>query len=78
MAGAFKLAQPGDVVTIGEADYCYGLGALHLRLTAVGDGSPVHESAEWVQVEGVELTRDGPERGERRALVQVSALRQRS
>jgi hypothetical protein len=68
------LAQPGDIVTIREPDYCYGLGELRLRVTVVGGGSPVHEGAEWVQIVGAELNKDGSERGERRALVRVSAL----
>jgi hypothetical protein len=69
-----NLATPDDVVLIREADYCYGLGDLRLRLTVVGDGKPVHESAEWVQVGGVELRQDDTEIGPRSALVRVSAL----
>jgi hypothetical protein len=52
----------------------YGLGDIRLRLTAVGDGKPVHESAEWVQVAGVERRGDDSELGPRSALVRVAAL----
>ncbi|WP_130512954.1 hypothetical protein [Krasilnikovia cinnamomea] len=70
-----NLPQPGDTVTIKEADYCYGQGDIRLRLTAVGDGGQVPEGAEWVEVHGVELTSDGRARGPRYALVRASALR---
>ena len=73
-ARALPLPEPGDVVTIKEADYCYGPGDIRLRLTVVGNGKPIHEGAEWVQVEGIELNRDDSERGPRSALVRASAL----
>ncbi|GEM_PF-6299225 len=41
LPAGLTLAQPGDIVTIKEPDYCYGLGDLRMRLTVVGDGSPV-------------------------------------
>jgi hypothetical protein len=69
------LAGPGEIVVIEEADYCYDVRVLRLRLTSLGDGKAVHARAEWVQVEGMEPTSTGRERGTRSALVRVSTLR---
>jgi hypothetical protein len=69
-----KLATAGDIVTIRQADYCYGLGDLRLRLTRVGNGRNVHDRAEWVEVEGVEVRTDDTDGSVRKALVRVAAL----
>ncbi|MEH0981186.1 hypothetical protein [Micromonospora sp. CPCC 205556] len=70
----------GDLVTISEADYCYGTGPLRLRITAEAAGTS-HPGLEWVELTGVEIRPDGSEaRGGqlRTALVRVAALRARS
>ncbi|MFC0006127.1 hypothetical protein [Micromonospora siamensis] len=67
----------GEVVTVPEADYCYGAGPLRLRLTEEPVGLD-HPRIEWVELTGVELRPDGAEAGggrTRRALVRVAALR---
>ena len=67
----------GEIVTVGEADYCYGVGPLRLRITE----PPVdldRPGPEWVELTGREIRYD---RGEpvdgrlRTALVRVTALR---
>jgi len=73
-ARALRLPEPDDVVTIKEADDCYGLGDIRMRLTVVGNGRPVHDGAEWVQVEGIELCHDDSEIEPRSALVRAAAL----
>jgi len=46
---------------------------LRLRLTVAIDLGR-HPGLEWVRVRGIELRRDGIERGQRDVLVRVSAL----
>ncbi|SCE64587.1 hypothetical protein [Micromonospora mirobrigensis] len=67
----------GQVVTVAEADYCYGTGSLRLRLTEEPVGLD-HPRIERVELIGVELRRDGTEAAggrTRSALVRVAALR---
>ncbi|MFG1953356.1 hypothetical protein [Micromonospora sp. NPDC048830] len=74
------LVSVGDVVTIAEADYCYGTGPLRLRITQRPAGLD-HPALEWVELTGVELRPDGsPAPGDqaRTALVRVAALRGRA
>ena len=61
---------------VGEADYCYGLGDLILRVTAfVASDLP---DPQWVTLRGVELTWNGREKSERQVLVRRSAIRQQA
>ncbi|MEU5939261.1 hypothetical protein ABZ807_08710 [Micromonospora sp. NPDC047548] len=72
-----SLVSVGQVVPIGEADYCYGTGPLRLRITEAPAGVD-HPGLEWIELTGVEIRPDGSEaRGSqpRTALVRVAALR---
>jgi hypothetical protein len=58
-----------------ETDYCYGTGALALRVERVDWNRPVQRDGEnWYEVEGVEMTADGREIGRRQALVRGKRL----
>lgn len=71
------LVAVGEVVTVAEADYCYGAGPLRLRVTAA-PADVDHPGLEWIVLSGREIWYD---RGEprdgrpRTALVRVAALR---
>lgn len=65
----------GETVRIPEADYCYGYGALTLRVTAVDATAVQLPALEWVWVRGIEIHWNGDENGERSVLVRVTALR---
>jgi hypothetical protein len=67
--------KPGDVVKIPEEHYCYGLGALTLRLTAIFPPHPQWLDREWIFVRGVEIGWNGAEYGERQVLVRIKALK---
>lgn len=67
--------RPGDVISVPEADYMYGLGTLTMRVTSVPDEvtrQPVHE---WVRLTGVVIRWDGTDGEHREAVVRVAALR---
>src|SRR5690349_17467058 len=58
-----------------ETDYCYGTGALTLRVDRVDWNRPILRDGEnWYEVEGVEMTPDGREIGRRQALVRGRRL----
>jgi hypothetical protein len=59
------------VLALAEEDYCYGIGPLALRVTAV---DPPGDSGEWVRLRGWELWPEG-EGDIRDVLVRVSAIR---
>lgn len=64
--------KPGDVLVIGEADYCYGVGELVLQVAAADPNPP--PGLEWIRIIGTHLRWDGT-RGDRRdVLVRVTAL----
>jgi hypothetical protein len=65
----------GDVIHVGEPDYKFGVGPLHLRVTDVG-GVEREADGPWVNLRGVELWSDGREKKSepRWALVRVRAL----
>lgn len=67
-------SQVGDVVTFGQNQYLYGFGDITVRLTAICGDLDIFESAEWVQVQGVQLGPDGGELNEVSLLVSVAAL----
>jgi hypothetical protein len=58
-----------------ESDYCFGTGALAIRVDRVDWNRPVERDGEnWYEVEGVEMTADGREIGRRQALVRGRRL----
>ena len=58
-----------------ETDYCFGTGALTIRVDRVDWNRPVQRDGEnWYEVEGTELTADGREIGRRQALVRGRRL----
>jgi hypothetical protein len=69
----------GDVIKVAEADYCYRLGELYLRLTKIGT---THRQADgqWVSLEGIELRSDGSifRPDSRPALVRVHGVRKQA
>ncbi len=67
--GALRI---GDTVAIPEPDYCYGLGTLSLRITAIGSATPRRD---WIQLRGVQLGDDGREIKEREVLARVGGIR---
>ncbi|MEO3775680.1 hypothetical protein ABGB16_02280 [Micromonospora sp. B11E3] len=65
----------GDIVEAPELHYCYGLGALTLRVIEVGRRER-HSDGIWLNLRGVELGgADGPR--QRRVLVRLDAVRVR-
>ncbi|MEV8503337.1 hypothetical protein AB0368_00745 [Actinoplanes sp. NPDC051475] len=70
------LVQIGDLVEIPEADYCYGLGVLRMRITAMNVTPQDVSRLEWVRLVGVPIFSHDQEGPEREALVRVAALRQ--
>lgn len=67
--------QPGEVLTLTESDYQYGLGPLRLRVEHV---DRVHvltfDGENWYQVFGVQVTADGKELSRRQVLVRGSRV----
>jgi hypothetical protein len=61
---------PGTVLRLDEADYCYGLGPLTLRLTTV---EPPTAGAEWLRVTGRELHPAG-DGGLREVMIRLAAV----
>lgn len=61
----------GEVIHLQEADYCYGLGVLSLRVTKVERLS----DPDWVDLEGIQIGWNGEAWGRRHARVRLSALR---
>ena len=66
----------GDVLTLLEPDYQYGVGPLRLRVECVDRAHPmVYEGENWYPVSGVQLSVDGTELATRQVLVRGSRLR---
>jgi hypothetical protein len=58
-----------------EADYCYGVGSLSIRIERVDWANPQTRDGEnWYQVYGMEISDDGREIGRRQALVRGRRL----
>ena len=74
MTGPSAPLRVGDTVQIPEPDYCYGLGTLTLRITAIGGGP----RRDWVQLRGVQLGAHGQEIKEREVLARLAAIRRAS
>jgi len=70
------LVQVGDLIEIPEADYCYGVGVLKMRVTAMTVAPHEVFRLEWVRLMGVPVYSHDQEGPEREPLVRVSALRQ--
>jgi hypothetical protein len=66
------LVEVGQVLSIKEADYCYGVGDLRLRVTRVAPNQ--HPDVEWIRVVGMALRPDGSDFEPRDVLVRASAL----
>lgn len=69
------LVAVGDVITVPEPDYCYGIGTLHMTVTAVAERALTIPGLEWVQLEGRDIHPSGREGSPRYALVRIAALR---
>jgi hypothetical protein len=66
----------GQVLTLLEPDYQYGVGPLRLRVERVDLAHPLpYEGEDWYPVEGVQVSADGTELGMRQVLVRGSRLR---
>ncbi|MBM7083320.1 MULTISPECIES: hypothetical protein [Micromonospora] len=63
----------GDVVTVAEQHYCYGLGTLTLRIVEVGRREE-HSDGLWIRLRGVELRHPSGAR-QRRVLARLGAIR---
>jgi hypothetical protein len=74
MGRPITLPRRGEIISIKEVDYCYGLGALRLRVARVGAVVPMTGDPIWVEIEGIELDRHGGDRDPRRVLVRLAAL----
>lgn len=69
-------AVRGDIITLLEPDYQYGVGPLRLRVECVDKARPiVYEGEYWYPVDGVQLGADGTEMRRRQVLVRGSRLR---
>lgn len=64
----------GDVIQVSEADYCYGIGSLTLRITDV-HGLLYLNDGPRVIVDGILLWPDGCEEEERYAQIRVVGIR---
>ncbi len=72
------LVNVGDVIHVGEADYCFGVGDLRLRVVEVGAVQGFHDGL-WVSLVGLALRADGSRVSvePQHVLVRVTALRHR-
>jgi hypothetical protein len=66
--------MPGDLLQIAEADYCYGVGTLVIRVIEVAAPSPVLLGATWSFVKGMEVAWNGQDKRVRTVLVRNTAL----
>jgi hypothetical protein len=67
--------QRGQVAVFAEADYCYGLGPLTLRIQGIDWSAPVwYDGENWYQVSGVEVDANGKTFGHRQVLVRGRRL----
>jgi hypothetical protein len=65
--------QPGEVMTIHEDNYRFGVGELVLRVTEVRSVLQLADG-DWLTVVGVQLARNGSDLIEREVLVRLSIL----
>ena len=64
------MPAPGTVLALDEADYCYGLGPLVLRVAAV---EPPAAGEEWLRVTGREVFPAG-DGGLREVMIRLNAV----
>lgn len=74
--GRLQLSVPrGPLHRFAEADYCYGIGPLTLRIDRIDWDRPVpFEGDTWLEVEGVVVDRAGHEGARRQVLVRARRL----
>jgi hypothetical protein len=74
--GRLQLDLPGRPVReFAEADYCYGVGPLTLKVDRIEWDRPVrHEGDTWLEVGGVVVDRAGREGARREVLVRAERL----
>jgi hypothetical protein len=74
--GRLQVREPGSPVReFAEADYCYGIGPLTLRVDRVGWDCPVpYEGDTWLEVEGTVVDRSGQDGAHRQVLVRAGRL----
>jgi hypothetical protein len=65
--------ETGTVLVLAEADYCYGVGPLTLRVTELGADPASFPRLEWVRVVGHEMFPD-QNGGPREVMARVAAL----
>lgn len=63
----------GTVLELGEADYCYGVGPLTLRVTKLGADPGSFPRLEWVRIVGREMFPDH-DGAPRQVMARVTAL----
>jgi len=74
-ADAGRETPAGNVLTLAEADYRYGVGPLRIRVERVDRNHPAtYEGEVWYPVEGVQLRSDGAELRRREVLVKAARL----
>jgi hypothetical protein len=65
----------GTVSQFAEADYCYGVGPLRIRVERIEWAAPVlYDGENWYEVDGVEIGPNGVVIGRRTALVRGRRL----
>lgn len=60
----------GDVIEVDDRNYRFGIGPLILRVTMLGDPKRATDG-EWLELEGLELRRDGTQISEQPRPVSV-------
>jgi hypothetical protein len=66
---------PAQVSRFAEADYCYGVGPLTIRVERIDWASPVlYDGEKWYEVHGLEIGVNGAVIGRRQALVRGRRL----
>ncbi|GAA1584046.1 hypothetical protein [Actinoplanes couchii] len=74
--GRLRQSSPAwPVYEFGEADYCYGVGPIRLRLEWVNWSQPIpHEGDTWLAVRGVVIDAAGRDGAVREMLVRASCI----
>src|SRR4051794_4913344 len=69
----------GKVLVLAEADYCYGIGTLKIKLERVDRSNPIRYDGDvWFQMQGVQVGSGGTELGPRQVLVVVGGCQRES
>ncbi len=74
--GRIQVGAPRwSVYAFAEADYCYGIGPLTLRVRRVEWAKPIpYEGDTWLEVEGTVIDQSGREGSQRQVLVRAREL----